>query len=311
LKRLKSIFWGTPEFSIPSLEATFNHSDLQLVVTQPDRPRGRGQKLSPCPVKEWAVSKNLKVISPESLWKKNDPENFFYNEIKSVNADIFVVTAYGNILTKRILALPKLAAVNLHASLLPRWRGAAPIQRSLEAGDTLSGVSLQKMIYELDAGNVLAEEELKIEEVDTALSLSEQLSAQSGKVLNEFFEKLISLDEFPAGVEQNPEKITWAEKIEKKEALWQKSWTAEELHNRVRAFRAWPIVQMELNGKKFKILETQLSNELSEEREAGELFVKESQLYVVASCKKLVKILRWQRPGKSPVLAAPDFLNGL
>lgn len=262
--KLKTLFFGTPHFALSSFEATGRSSDLQAVVTQPDRPRGRGHQVSPCEIKEAAFKIGLKAFSPNSL-KKNSPELAdFENFLNSQNWDLFVVTAYGNLLPQKILDIPRLGCINVHASLLPKWRGAAPIQRSIEAGERVSGVALQKMVMALDAGDVLAEGSCDISDQDDAISLAQRLSELGGKLLGDYLDGLSALSpesQVLKGQTQDPSQVSFAAKITKEEGLWTPAWTAKQCFNRVRAFRSWPQVRAKAwDGTEFKILESALSS---------------------------------------------------
>lgn len=248
-----TLFFGTPEFALPSAQACLDASELLGVVTQPDRPRGRGQKVSPCPVKEWALKHELPTFSPESLRKESEELTRLIDFIQEKEIELFAVTAYGNIIPEDFLKLPKKAAVNVHGSLLPRWRGAAPIQRALEAGDRSSGISLQKMVYELDAGDVLLEREMMLDNEVNAFGLSNRLSELGGSLLKTFLEK----PKFE-GLPQDPELVTYAKKIKKEEGYWQAHWSSRKTHNTVRAFVAWPGVKAKWASKDLKLLKTRL-----------------------------------------------------
>ena len=184
---MRIIFWGTPEYSVASLN-TLNKSDHEViaVISQPDKKRSRGKKLLCSPVKLFAKKENIPVFTPEIIKGNND----FINELKSLSCDLFIVIAYGKILPKEILEIPKYGCWNAHASLLPKWRGAAPIQWSLLEGDDFTGVGIMKMEEGLDTGDVLLEEQLKIEDNDNLLSLTEKLSNLSAKLFMAAISKL-------------------------------------------------------------------------------------------------------------------------
>ena len=184
---MRIIFWGTPEYSVASLN-TLNKSDHELiaVISQPDKKRSRGKKMVCSPVKLFAKNENIPVFTPEIIKGNND----FINELKSLSCDLFIVIAYGKILPKEILEIPKYGCWNAHASLLPKWRGAAPIQWSLLEGDNFTGVGIMKMEEGLDTGDVLLEEQIKIEDDDNLISLTEKLSNLSAKLFMAAISKL-------------------------------------------------------------------------------------------------------------------------
>lgn len=308
---MKTVFFGTPDFALSSLEACRSSSELVAVITQPDRPRGRGQKLSPCPVKAKAQQWGVPAFSPQSL-RKASPElielEAFLTETKP---DLFVVTAYGNLLPQRVLDMPPLGCINVHASLLPRWRGAAPIQRSIEAGDTETGVCIQKMVMDLDAGDVLSEARTPIFPNESALGLSDRLAQLGGDLILQFLRA-------PnwAGDSQNPELITHAAKITKTEAQWTPAWTPVETHNRVRAFAAWPQVKAHLHGVEgeLKILETGLFARAKDAPLGAPGSIKLENGHVlletgIRTGEHLVEIIKIQLPGKGPVRAWDYFQN--
>ena len=177
---MKIIFWGTPEYSLRSLEVINNsNNELVGVVTQPDKKRSRGNKLIPSPVKQYAIKNNILVLSPNQIKNNED----FSNQLKELKPDIFIVIAYGKILSKEILNIPKYGCWNAHASLLPRWRGAAPIQRALLSGDKYTGVGIMKMDEGLDTGDILIEEKIIIENNENLLTLKDKLSELSSKLI--------------------------------------------------------------------------------------------------------------------------------
>ncbi|MEO6459128.1 MAG: methionyl-tRNA formyltransferase [Bdellovibrionota bacterium] len=309
---MKTVFFGTPDFALSSLEACRDKSQLVGVVTQPDRPRGRGQKLSPCPIKERALEWNLPAFSPASLRKSGEELSALEKFIAQEKPDLFVVTAYGNLLPQKFLDLTPWGAINLHASLLPRWRGAAPIQRSIENGDTETGVCLQRMVMDLDAGDVLRETRLPIGPNESALSLSERLSEVGGLLLRKFL-----MEPQWQGRAQNPELVTLATKIKKDEANWSPSWSSSETHARVRAFAAWPQVKARLKGSslEMKILETQLFARAKVSIEApspGSMLLEDGKVYLGCNVRPgelSLELLKVQVPGKGPVRAWDYFQN--
>lgn len=313
--RLKTYFFGTPDFALASLEATYKNSALQAVICQPDRPRGRGQKLSPCPVKEFAQQKGVKIFSPASL-RKASPELEELRSFMQLNpADLFVVTAYGNLLTQEFLDAPQLGAVNVHASLLPRWRGAAPIQRALEAGDKISGVALQKMVMALDAGDVLLEKKLAISETLDANDLTHSLSQLGGEILHDFFKSLDRSREL-SGLKQDESQITLAPKIKKEEGEWKLGWSLSETHNRIRAFKVWPGVRAKLHlGEEIKFVETEIAP-FSGSARPGEIQLIDGKAWLTTVIRTgenpthALWIKRIQPANKGPV-SAFDYLQNL
>jgi methionyl-tRNA formyltransferase len=311
-----SVFFGTPEFALSSLRAAMEHTNLLAVISQPDRPRGRGQQLTPSEVKAYALKEGITVFSPPSLRKENDELTRFKTWMSQNSVPDFVlVTAYGNILPQNYLDWAKIGPINVHASLLPRWRGAAPIQRALEAGDVETGVCLQKMVYELDAGDVLAEERLPLDEEITAIELTTKLSQLGGKLLASYLGKFNGNS--LVGVPQPSQLVTLAPKISKEDGFWKPSWSALETHNKVRAFAAWPGVKVLLNDQIVKLCKTSLVKEKSyllKEFRAGmltnlsdEIFLSTGDIRTSEHC--YLKIEEIQFAGKAPMKACDALRN--
>lgn len=240
---MKIIFAGTPEFAVPSLQMLLasNHK-VCAVYTQPDRPAGRGRHSHVSPVKELALKHEIPVFQPLTL--KSD-------EFKAFNADLMVVVAYGMILTQAVLDAPKLGCINVHGSLLPRWRGAAPIQRALMAGDEKTGVTIMQIVRKLDAGNMLHKEEYDIGARDTASDLYEKLAELGAIGLSKV------LAQMEAGTlhaePQNEALVTYAEKLTKGEAIIDWTQPASTLALKVRGLNAWPVAQTLYQGKVLRI----------------------------------------------------------
>ena len=313
--KLRTVFFGTPDFALSSLESCLKNTDCVLVVTQPDRPRGRGHKVLPCEVKARALEAGVRVVSPESLRKPSIERDETLSLLASLKPDLIVVTAYGNLLPQAVLDAGKYGSVNVHASLLPRWRGAAPIQRAIEAGDRETGVSLQKMVMELDAGDVILEKRRALDGNIQAPELWSLLAADGGELLNEFFQNFANFlsTEQLVGRAQEKAQVTLASKITKEEVVWSPSWTAIQAHNKVRAFRAWPVVKMRVAGDtgELKILRTTLLENatLAASMKPGEIHVgaETGVLVRCADSGALVRLEQVQAPTKAPMDAALFF----
>lgn len=251
---IKVCFLGTPAFAAVHLNFLLNHPAYKVVgvVTQPDRPTGRKMQLTPSVVKVAALKNSLPVLTPESLRKEIGAVEI----IKSWQADVAVVVAFGQILSQEFLDSFKYGAVNIHGSLLPKWRGAAPIQRSLEAGDAEGGVTLQKMVKKLDAGAIIGERKVSLSDEVTATELYDRLAVLGCELLDTAL--LASLKGEIQPVEQDETKVTVAVKIEKSESLLNWKMGAREIHNRVRAFTMGPGTYVLLQGKRLKIHKTQV-----------------------------------------------------
>jgi methionyl-tRNA formyltransferase len=244
---MKIIFAGTPEFAVPSLQMLLDSEhEICAVYTQPDRPAGRGRKLHHSPVKDLALTAGLPVFQPLTLKTDDDLQ-----QIKAFNADLIVVVAYGMILTQAVLDAPKFGCINVHGSLLPRWRGAAPIQRALIAGDEKTGVTLMQIVRKLDAGAMLHKEELVIGASDTAGDLFEKLAHLGAIGLTKV---LVQIENGTAHPEpQDETRVTYAEKLEKNEAVIDWSHTADHIAKQVRGLNPWPVAQTLYQGHVLRI----------------------------------------------------------
>lgn len=239
------IFAGTPDFAVPALAALIAAGhDIVLVLTQPDRPAGRGMKLKASPVKELALQHNLPVFQPETL---KTPE--VQAHIAEANADVMVVAAYGLIIPQVVLDMPTQGCLNIHASLLPRWRGAAPIQRAMLAGDAETGVTIMQVVLALDAGAMLKKTVVPITEQDTAQSLHDALAEKGGQLMVEALAELDALTPEP----QDESLVTYAEKLQKAEAPINWAQTAAEISRQIRAFNPFPVATASMKGEPWKI----------------------------------------------------------
>jgi methionyl-tRNA formyltransferase len=245
--RLRLVFAGTPEFAVPCLDACFAAADVVAVYTQPDRPAGRGRKLTPSPVKQRAVEANVPVEQPETL-KDADAQR----TLAEYAPDLMIVVAYGLILPKKVLAIPHFGCWNVHASLLPRWRGAAPIQRAILAGDAETGVDLMQMEAGLDTGPVLVERRTPISRDDTGGTLHDRLAMLGADALAEGLARLANGDA-PAPRAQSDAGVEYAHKLDKREARLDWSEPAIVLERKVRAFDPWPVAEAELLGERLRI----------------------------------------------------------
>ncbi len=245
---MKIVFMGTPDFAVTSLKALADEGhEILLVVSQPDKPKGRGHKLAATPVKECALSLNYEVYQPESL--KNDDA---YSYLKSFDADLFVVVAYGQILSERVLNLPKLGCINVHASLLPKYRGAAPIQWSIINGENKTGITTLFMNKGLDTGDMILKKEITIEKSDTGESLHDKLAVLGAETLIE----TIRLFENDAIIreKQDDSESCYAPMITKETAKINFNCSPDEIYNLVRGMNSYPYAQTNYDGKLMKII---------------------------------------------------------
>lgn len=298
------IFMGTPDFAVPVLEtliASEKHT-VRAVVTQPDKARGRSGKLIFTPVKEVAVKHEIPVYTPR---KVKDPE--FVDTLKLISCDIIVVVAFGQILSKEILDFPKFGCVNVHASLLPRWRGAAPIQWSILEGDEKTGVTIMQMDVGLDTGDMLATEEVPLLGTETGESLFEQLSTLGGPLL------LKTLDEIENGeaepVKQNDEESTYAKMLTREMGELDFKEEAVRLERYVRGLNSWPSAYTHYHGKLLKIWEADVVEDDSEGR-PGEIVGLQKDGFLIQTGKGCLKARQVQLEGKKR-MSAGDFLRGM
>lgn len=301
MKPLNIIFAGTPDFAARHLQALINsHHNVIAVYTQPDRPAGRGKKLTASPVKELALAHNIPVYQPGSLRKEPAQQ-----QLAALDADIMVVVAYGLILPKVVLDTPRLGCINVHGSILPRWRGAAPIQRALWAGDKETGVTIMQMDIGLDTGDMLLKTYLPIEDDDTSASLYEKLAQQGPDALLQALEGLANGT--LAAEKQDEALANYAEKLSKEEARldWTKS--ATQLWQEVRAFNPWPVSYFEHQGNTIKVWQTQVST-TSSNAAPGTIISASKKGIEVATGDGVLTLLSMQLPGKKP-LSVADILN--
>jgi methionyl-tRNA formyltransferase len=297
---LRVVFMGTPEFAVPSLEACARAHDVVAVYTQPDRPVGRGLELRASPVKQAALKLGLPVSQPEKLTLPGELE-----KLAALKPDLIAVVAYGQILKKNVLELPRLGCVNVHSSLLPRWRGAAPIQWAILGGDRESGVSTMHLVEKLDAGDVLLQATTPISAEDTAGSLHDRLATLGAGLLGE------TLSGLEAGTlkgkPQDESKVTYASKLTKEMEWLDPALAARELDLRVRALNPWPGTSITVLGQRLKVRKAAPHPSLQGKQ--GELFERAGMLLLATSQGSLeLKQVQWD--GKKEVDAG-GFLNGL
>jgi methionyl-tRNA formyltransferase len=309
LPPLRLGFAGTPEFAVPALDALAETQRICAVFTQPDRPAGRGQPLHASPVKTLATRRGLRVCQPVSFKSQEALQ-----VLRSLELDALVVVAYGLILPPAALQCPKLGCINIHASLLPRWRGAAPIQRAVLAGDAKTGITIMRMDAGLDTGPMLAAREIDIGADDTAKILHDRLARLGAELIGETLNALE--EDRVREVPQPSEGVTYAPKINKAEALidWQED--AVLISRRVRAFNPWPIAETRLNGAQLRIWNAEiLDAPMTQHCEPGGGPLPGSVLAAthagidVACGRGVLRILRLQLAGRKP-LFAQEFIKG-
>lgn len=290
-KRLKIVFAGTPEIAKNILSFIIESGfTVDLVLTKPDQPSGRGQKISFSAVKQFALNHNIQIEQPISF--KKNPE--IIHRIKLLDPDIIIVVAYGLILPKELLNTPKLGCVNIHVSLLPRWRGAAPIQRAIIAQDKISGVTLMQMNEGLDTGDILIQKEIPIKNNETAKELSERLNILSNEIIIEYLQNYNSIKPY----KQNELGVTYANKIEKEEARINWHETAKIIDSKIRGFNPAPGCFSFLNNELIKIWNSKLINQSSPLAEGTIISVDKTGIYVACGENSVLLITELQPSGK-------------
>jgi methionyl-tRNA formyltransferase len=302
---LKLGFAGTPDFAVPALERLAERHRIVAVFTQPDRPAGRGQALHQSPVKRRALELGLTVHQPASFKTPDALEM-----LRAAQVDLLVVVAYGLILPAAVLSIPARGCLNIHASLLPRWRGAAPIQRALLAGDPATGVTIMRMEAGLDTGPMLLSRSIPVDARDNAKSLHDKLAALGALLIEEALQALCR--GASPEVAQRLEGVTYAAKIDKAEAPIQWGRHAEEISRQVRAFNPWPMAETRFDGKQLRIWEAEAIESLAlgaAARPPGSVLTATSEGIDVVCGTGVLRILKLQLAGRKP-LPAEEFLRG-
>ncbi|WP_421202103.1 methionyl-tRNA formyltransferase [Aeromonas enteropelogenes] len=301
MNKLKLIFAGTPDFAARHLAALLSSDhEVVAVYTQPDKPAGRGQKLTASPVKELALAHNLPVYQPASL--RNEEAQA---ELASLGADLMVVVAYGLILPKAVLDTPRLGCINVHGSLLPRWRGAAPIQRAIWAGDAETGVTIMQMDVGLDTGAMIRKVSCPIAADETSTSLYDKLAELGPQALVD------TVDAMAAGnttaEPQDDALANYAQKLSKEEARIDWTMDAVAIERCIRAFNPWPISWCEVAGQTIKVWQAEVI-EHEHGQSAGTLLKADKQGIDIATGKGVLRLLTLQPPGKK-AMSVTDLLN--
>ena len=302
MKKLKVIYAGTPDFAVPALQALIDSPhDVVAVYTQPDRPAGRGRKVQFGPVKQLAVDAGIRVEQPLSL-KDEDAQKVLLD----FNADVMVVAAYGLILPQVVLDMPKYGCLNIHGSLLPRWRGAAPIHRAIQAGDAETGVTIMQMAAGLDTGDMLLKVKCPIGSEDTGQTIHDCLATDGAKAL---LKVLGLLQEGKLNPEAQDESLTsYAHKLNKAEAEIDWTQPAKQIDQTIRAFNPWPVAFTLFNGKPLRIFMSQVEDMTSQEA-AGTVVSESPDGICIVTGDGVLSFSRLQLPGKK-AMDVRDFLNG-
>lgn len=302
---MKIIFAGTPDFAAVALQSLLDSQhEIIAVYTQPDRPAGRGRKLTASPVKALALEHDIPVYQPVSL-----KDEAAQQELIELQADIMIVVAYGLILPEIILAAPQYGCLNIHASILPRWRGAAPIQRAILAGDQATGVTIMQMDKGLDTGDMLLINRCAINPGDTASSLHDQLALMGGTAIMQTLADIEAHRLQPQA--QDDAQATYAHKLDKQEAQIDWHQDADDIVRKIQAFNSWPVAYTSYNGKSLRLWQAYLLEHEthSNKSQYGEVIAESSDGIDIQANNGVVRIIELQMPGKKRIMVK-DFING-
>lgn len=296
---LKIVFMGTPEFSVPILEALIEKYDVIGVVTQPDKMIGRKREIVYSPVKKCALKHNIPIFQPEKIRKE-------YEEIMALKPDIIVTAAYGQLVGMKLLNSPKYRSINVHGSLLPKYRGGAPIQQSIKDGCKSTGITIMYMEKDMDAGDILSQVEVEITDNDTSGTMFEKLSYAGRDLLIDTIDKLIDGKIMP--IKQNHNEATFAYNITKDEELLDFTKDAKSVFDHVRAYNPSPIAYMTIGDENIKVYETKLTD-YTHNTSCGKIFMKDKKVCITCGNNSVLELVTIQLSGKKAMLAK-DAANG-
>jgi methionyl-tRNA formyltransferase len=302
---MRIIYAGTPEFAVPALQGLIDAGhDIVMVLTQPDRPSGRGMQLKASPVKQLALQQGLQVFQPESLKPAEVQE-----QIAATNADVLIVAAYGLIIPTAVLNIPKRGCYNIHGSLLPRWRGAAPIHRAILAGDSETGVTIMEVVPKLDAGNMISKWSVPITEADTTQTLHDAISREGARLMTEAMHTLQTTGELRSEV-QDESLVTYAHKLEKAESAIDWTQPADQLSRQVRAFNPFPVATAKFKDQVCKLWFAQVAQQAGQsDKHPTPGTVLQIQPLLVACGDGVLDIRELQMPGGKRQ-TAQQFVQG-
>jgi methionyl-tRNA formyltransferase len=301
--RLRVVFFGTPAFAVPTLRALIgSRHHVVALVSQPDRPKGRGHQVAPTPTKEVALQHGIPVLQPTKL-----RDQAFLNDISALRTDLGVVAAYGRILPDLLLRIPPLGMINVHASLLPKYRGAAPIHRAVINGDRETGVTIMRVVQELDAGPILATVTTAIAGDATSVDIERDLADAGGRLLADVVDRMAS-GSVPE-VAQDDAQATYAPKLEKIESPIDWRLPAQRIHDRVRGLQPWPMASTAIEGIRCLIHRTSVAEDPCDSGAGTVISIEGDAIVVAAGDRFAVNILQLQPEGKR-VMSAREFLSG-
>lgn len=300
MKNLKVIFMGTPDFAVPVLQKLIENTNVVLVVTQPDKLVGRKQILTPTPIKKLALEHDIPVFQPTKIRQE-------YDVILNTKADIIITCAYGQIIPKEILDYPRLGCINVHASLLPKYRGGAPIHWSLIKGEEETGITIMYMAEKMDNGDIISQEEYLILESDNVGSLHEKLSVIGASLLIKTLPSI--MDGTNERIKQDEEKVTYAYNIKREDERLDFSLTGKEIANKIRGLNPWPLANCILNDSECKILTAHF--EPKEMKSEPGTIVEITKNTLGVSCKDGIIYLEKIKPFGKKEMLVKDYLNGM
>lgn len=299
IKMIKTIFMGTPDFAIPILETLIKNTEVILVVTQPDRIVGRKKLLTPSPIKELAIKNNIPVFQPEKI-------RIDYEEIKKYQPDLIVTCAYGQIVPKSVLEIPPLGCINVHASLLPKYRGGAPIHHAIINGEEKTGITIMYMDEGMDTGDIISMEEVPILENDNVETMHEKLSKLGAKMLEETLPSIINKTN--QRIKQNNEEATYAPTIKREDEHLDFASSAKDIFNKVRGLNSWPLANTLINEEEVKVLEGYIGE--NSNGEPGTIVNIKKDAIGIACSDKIYYMTKIKPFGKK-IMLVKDYLNGI
>jgi methionyl-tRNA formyltransferase len=300
---LRIVYFGTPEFAVPTLRKLLEaRENVVALVSQPDRPKGRGHKLSPTPTKQLALEHSVPVLQPDRL---KDPQ--FLEGFAALQPDLGVVAAYGRLLPDDLLRIPRYGLINVHASLLPKWRGAAPVHRAVIAGDRETGVTIMRIVKELDAGAMFAMARRRIDPSETSVEVERDLAERGAGLLVEVVHQIA--DGRASETPQDASQATYAPKITKAEGAVDWSLPAERLHNLVRGLQPWPLVSGRIGSTRVLIHKTSVTSAVTPDKPGTIVRAEGDRLEIAAGDGKVLSVLALQPEGRR-AMSAREFLAG-
>lgn len=296
---IKTIFMGTPNFAVPILETLIKNTEVVLVVSRPDAYVGRKRILTPSPVKKCALEHNIPVFTPVKI--KED-----YEELKKYNADLIVTCAYGQIVPSGVLEIPRLGCINVHASILPKYRGGAPIHHAIMSGEKETGITIMYMDKGMDTGDIIEIERIPINNDDTVASMHDKLSELGSNLLEKTLPSIINGTN--KRIKQNESDVTYAPTIKREDEHLNFSLTAEEIYNKVRGLNSWPLANLILDNEEIKVIEGYIGDDIN--KEAGVICdIKKDAIGI--SCSDKIFYLTKIKPFGKKVMLVKDYLNGV